>query len=138
MDDSMLADAVQQSLAGECTPERVRRVERGEHDNAQALWREVLESGFADALVPEARAARGWDSWPTPVVWPRRPVAMCVAAAGADHGAARGVRPPPASSCPRAVMTIAVQGPPYMRTAPSWRAACHRPDGTVGAGGSRR
>ncbi len=61
MDDSMLADAVEQFLAGQCTPERVRRVERGEHDSAQALWREVLESGFADALVPEARGGAGLD-----------------------------------------------------------------------------
>lgn len=59
MGDSMLADAVEQLLAGQCTPERVRRVEQGEHDTAQVLWGELLDSGFADALVPEARGGAG-------------------------------------------------------------------------------
>ena len=52
MTDSMLADSVEDFLRGQCTSERVRRIERMEHGAAAALWQELQESGFADALVP--------------------------------------------------------------------------------------
>lgn len=61
MSDAMLAEAVEQFLAGQCTSERVRRVEREEQSAAQVLWREVHDSGFADALVPEAQGGAGLD-----------------------------------------------------------------------------
>ncbi|MEO8298557.1 MAG: acyl-CoA dehydrogenase family protein [Burkholderiales bacterium] len=59
MSDSMLADAVEQFLAGQCTPARVRQIEKEEEGAAAALWREVHESGFADTLVPEAHDGAG-------------------------------------------------------------------------------
>lgn len=52
MTDSLLADSLEDFLRGQCTSERVRRIERMEDGAAAALWQEVHESGFADALVP--------------------------------------------------------------------------------------
>lgn len=47
--DSLLTDAVEQFLAGNCDLNRVRRIEAGE--STETLWQEVLASGFADALM---------------------------------------------------------------------------------------
>jgi len=47
--DPMLADSVEEFLAGHCNLQAVRRIEAGAP--AQALWDQLLESGFADALV---------------------------------------------------------------------------------------
>lgn len=44
-------------LAKRCTPDVVRCVERGEASDA--LWEALEASGFADALVPEARGGAG-------------------------------------------------------------------------------
>lgn len=44
-------------LAERCTPDTVRRIERGE--NADSLWRDLADSGFLDALVPEAQGGAG-------------------------------------------------------------------------------
>ena len=55
--DNEFGDAFGQLLADRCTPDVVRRIERGE--SADALWRDLAESGFVDALVPEARDGAG-------------------------------------------------------------------------------
>ena len=52
-----LEAAFGQLLAARCTPEVVRRIERGEA--ADGLWRDLADSGFADALVPEAQGGAG-------------------------------------------------------------------------------
>src|SRR5512133_1612717 len=55
--DDLFTDALRQLLAAECTPRRVREIERGQA--AGALWSALEESGFADALVGEARGGAG-------------------------------------------------------------------------------
>jgi len=55
--DNEFGDAFGQLLADRCTPEVVRRIERGE--SAEPLWRDLVESGFVDALVPEAQGGAG-------------------------------------------------------------------------------
>lgn len=59
MTDSLLADSLEDFLRGQCTSERVRRIERMEDGAAAALWQEVHESGFADALVPAEHDGAG-------------------------------------------------------------------------------
>lgn len=63
MVDNMLADAIEEFLGGRCTPQRVREIE-AEPDGqvARALWDELLNSGFVDALIAEAQggAGLGW------------------------------------------------------------------------------
>lgn len=60
MTDNLLADAIEEFLAGRCTPQRVREIE-AQPDSAQAraLWSEVNDSGFLDALTPEASGGAG-------------------------------------------------------------------------------
>lgn len=53
----MFSDAMEQLLKDRCAPSRIRRIE--ESGSAEELWREVLASGFADALVPEAGGGAG-------------------------------------------------------------------------------
>ena len=55
--ESLLAESVDAFLAGHCDLRVVRRIEAGE--SADALWQQVLESGYADALVPEAQGGAG-------------------------------------------------------------------------------
>jgi acyl-CoA dehydrogenase len=55
--DNEFGDAFGQLLAERCRPEVVRKIERGE--SADALWRDLVESGFVDALVPEAQGGAG-------------------------------------------------------------------------------
>ncbi len=57
MQDDLLGDAVEQLLAGHCTPAVVRAIDAGA--SPAALWQAVEESGFCDALVPEAMAGSG-------------------------------------------------------------------------------
>jgi len=56
-DDNELEAAFGQLLAERCTPAVVRAIEAG--GSSQALWRELLDSGFLDALVPEAQGGAG-------------------------------------------------------------------------------
>lgn len=55
--DDLLTDALRQLLENQCTPQLVREVEAG-HVPA-AFWAQLEESGFADALVPQARGGAG-------------------------------------------------------------------------------
>jgi alkylation response protein AidB-like acyl-CoA dehydrogenase len=55
--DSLLADSFEQFLARHCDLQRVRAVEDG--TGADALWRDILESGFADGLVAEESGGAG-------------------------------------------------------------------------------
>ncbi len=60
MNDSLLADALEELLAARCTPQRVRQIEaQPDGDAARSLWAEIEESGFVDALVPESSAGAG-------------------------------------------------------------------------------
>jgi acyl-CoA dehydrogenase len=52
-----ITDAFQKMLAAACPPQQVRAIEAGESPNA--LWGQLHDSGFADALVPEARSGSG-------------------------------------------------------------------------------
>jgi acyl-CoA dehydrogenase len=52
-----LEAAFGQLLAERCTPAVVRGIEAG--GSPEALWRELVESGFLDALVPEAQGGAG-------------------------------------------------------------------------------
>ncbi|ARU05341.1 acyl-CoA dehydrogenase [Comamonas serinivorans] len=55
--DNMFSDALGQLLAEQCTPAVVRQIEGGA--DAAALWAQIAESGFADALVPESADGAG-------------------------------------------------------------------------------
>ena len=55
--DDLLTDGLQQLLKDRCTPQLVREVEAGQ--SLSAFWAALEESGFADALVPEARGGAG-------------------------------------------------------------------------------
>lgn len=60
MTDSLLADSVEQFLSGRCGLSRVREIEADESGAAASdLWRDVIDSGFTDALVPEGRGGAG-------------------------------------------------------------------------------
>ncbi|MFY9326902.1 MAG: acyl-CoA dehydrogenase family protein [Georgfuchsia sp.] len=60
MVDNLLADALEEFLAGCCTPKRVREIEaEPSGDVARALWNEVQDSGFADALIAETQGGAG-------------------------------------------------------------------------------
>ena len=59
-DDSLLAtlrEQLDRLLAAECPPARVREIERGEE--ADSLWRPLQDSGFLDAMLPEAAGGAG-------------------------------------------------------------------------------
>lgn len=60
MTDSVLTDAVEQFVAGRCTPARVREIEaQPGGEGARELWNEIEKSGFGDALVAESRGGGG-------------------------------------------------------------------------------
>lgn len=60
MNDSLLADALEELLVGRCTPQRVRQIEaQPDGDAARSLWTELEESGFVDALVAESSGGAG-------------------------------------------------------------------------------
>lgn len=55
--DDLLTDALRQLLADQCTPQLVRDIEGGQP--AAPLWKQLEESGFADALVSEMQGGAG-------------------------------------------------------------------------------
>ncbi|MFT4266197.1 MAG: acyl-CoA dehydrogenase family protein [Xenophilus sp.] len=57
MEDDLFADAARQLLGDQCTPQAVRAIESG--GSPQALWGQLEEAGFAEALVPEAQDGAG-------------------------------------------------------------------------------
>src|SRR4051794_25691892 len=57
MQDDLLADSMEQLLAGVATPRAIREIEDG--GAAAALWNAIEESGFCDALVAEDRGGAG-------------------------------------------------------------------------------
>lgn len=58
-DDSFLADAFRRQLAGMVTTETIRAIEAG--DSGADLWRELNDSGFADAMLSEDAGGAGID-----------------------------------------------------------------------------
>jgi acyl-CoA dehydrogenase len=52
-----IGDAFGQLLTDRCTPAVVRAIEGGE--SSDALWNELVDSGFLDALVPESQGGAG-------------------------------------------------------------------------------
>lgn len=94
--DNLIAESFQDFLAGHCTPDVVRAIEREPHGKeAQALWNALSDSGFADALAPEGCGGAGLElrdvaplaftcgrhSMPLPFM-----TTMCVRAALAEAG----------------------------------------------------
>jgi acyl-CoA dehydrogenase len=60
MVDNLLADALEELIAGCCTPKRVREIEADPAGvSAHALWNDLQDSGFADALIPESQGGAG-------------------------------------------------------------------------------
>ncbi|WP_454690458.1 acyl-CoA dehydrogenase family protein [Achromobacter aloeverae] len=57
MEDELFADAARQLLRDQCTPKTVRAIEAGE--SPRALWAQLEDAGFADALTPEAQGGAG-------------------------------------------------------------------------------
>lgn len=55
--DDLLSDALRQLLRDKCTPQLVRAVEAGQ--SPAGLWANLDQSGFLDALVPEAQGGAG-------------------------------------------------------------------------------
>lgn len=55
--DDLPANALEQLLQDQCTPQLVRAVEAGQP--VRELWARLEESGFADALVPESAGGAG-------------------------------------------------------------------------------
>lgn len=55
--DDLLTHALRQLLQDQCTPQLVRAVEGGQHP--AGFWARLEESGFADALLPEASGGAG-------------------------------------------------------------------------------
>lgn len=98
-DDGFLAP-YERLLAAQCTPAAVRRIEAG--GPPQALWQVIADSGYLDALVPEAAGgagltlaqalplfeAEGRHALPLPVAQ-----TMCVRAVLAQEGAAAPAGP---------------------------------------------
>ena len=57
-DNDLYADAARQVLADHCTPQAVRDIEAG-GDAAGEIWRQLEETGLADALVGEDEGGSG-------------------------------------------------------------------------------
>lgn len=55
--DDFFTDALGDLLTGQCPPQRVREIEAGQ--SAAPLWKQLEQSGFADALVSEAQGGAG-------------------------------------------------------------------------------
>ncbi|WP_313515833.1 hypothetical protein, partial [Pseudomonas sp.] len=55
--DTFISDAFEQWLAGETSPGQVRDIEHGQP--VDAAWQRLLDSGFADLLVAQARGGAG-------------------------------------------------------------------------------
>lgn len=56
-DDDFLAEAFRRQLSALVTPEVIRQIEDG--SSGADLWRELDQSGFADAMLPEAAGGAG-------------------------------------------------------------------------------
>lgn len=59
-DDNLAAtlrEQLDRQLAAECPPARVREIERG--GDASPLWQQLQDSGFLDAMLPEAAGGAG-------------------------------------------------------------------------------
>lgn len=54
---SIFSDAIERLFSVHCSPRQVRAIEGGA--SSAALWREIANSGFQDALVPEAIGGAG-------------------------------------------------------------------------------
>ena len=57
MNDDMLRNAIEHMLTDQATPQVVRAIEHG--GSSAALWKAIDDSGFCDALVPEAIGGAG-------------------------------------------------------------------------------
>jgi len=57
MTQDLLADSAERLLADCCSPASIREIERGA--SIDGLWSALHESGFMDAMVPEARGGAG-------------------------------------------------------------------------------
>lgn len=56
----LLADALERFLSQSCTPQRVREIEADPAgSSARDLWRDIQESGYADALIQEEQGGAG-------------------------------------------------------------------------------
>src|SRR5512134_3281912 len=55
--DDMLTESIERLLAEQCDAAVVRKIEGGA--SSAALWAQLQESGFADALVPEDAGGAG-------------------------------------------------------------------------------
>jgi len=55
--DALFSNTIERMFATLSTPQQVRTIEQG--GSPASLWREIHESGFADALVPEAQGGAG-------------------------------------------------------------------------------
>ncbi len=55
--DDLFSDAVDQLLSAQCAPQVVRAIEAG--GAHAALWQQLEDAGFADALVPESAGGAG-------------------------------------------------------------------------------
>ncbi len=55
--DELLSNALRQLLREQCTPQRVRETEAGKP--AEALWRSIEDSGFANAMLTESQGGAG-------------------------------------------------------------------------------
>ena len=124
--DSLLADAVEDVLRGHCDLRVVRRIEAGE--SADGLWRQLTDSGFADALVPAASDGAGLslrEASPIAIACGRHvlplPLALTMPVRAAL--ALRGLAVPegPITIAPHAVQqeggVIEAASVPYLRTA---------------------
>lgn len=59
MTQDLLADSIERLLADCCAPSRIREIERGAP--IDGLWSALHESGFMDAMAPEAKGGAGLD-----------------------------------------------------------------------------
>jgi acyl-CoA dehydrogenase len=57
MNDTLLADSASHLFTDCCTPQQVRFIEAG--GSADAMWKTILDAGFADALSPESAGGAG-------------------------------------------------------------------------------
>lgn len=55
--DDLLTEALGRLLGEQCTPDAIRRIEGGA--SAEPLWKQLEESGFADAMLPEEQGGAG-------------------------------------------------------------------------------
>lgn len=66
-ENDLFAEAANQLFQGECTPKLVRAIENGA--SHQALWNQLENAGFPDALVPESAGGAGLELAQVYGVW---------------------------------------------------------------------